>query len=96
MCIRDRLQNALLECDDVAEAAVFGIGEGVDEHPMACVVPRGVEISADQIKAHLRMRLTGYKVNHTEIRFVKDIPKNSAGKIQKQILREQAFRDNIT
>ncbi|KAK3679859.1 hypothetical protein LTR78_000235 [Recurvomyces mirabilis] len=86
------VQNALLESDAVAEAAVFGIGYGVEEHPVACVVPRGTS-SADELKAHLRTRLTGYKVNHTEIRFVKDIPKNSAGKIQKQILREQVLRD---
>ncbi|KAK4565756.1 hypothetical protein LTR86_003605 [Recurvomyces mirabilis] len=89
------VQNALLESDAVAEAAVFGIGYGVEEHPVACVVPRG-NISADELKAHLRTRLTGYKVNHTEIRFVKDIPKNSAGKIQKQILREQVLRDMMS
>ncbi|KAK4544200.1 hypothetical protein LTR36_004410 [Oleoguttula mirabilis] len=82
------LENALLEHPDVLDAAVLGVGQGVDEHPLACVVVRDCNLTADLIKLHLRGRLTGYKVSKCEVRFVQAIPKNPAGKILRKVLRE--------
>jgi len=83
------LENALLQHSDVLDAAVLGIGQGVEEHPMACVVVRSPEVNMETIKLHLRSRLTGYKVSRCEVRFVDAIPKNPAGKILRKVLREQ-------
>ncbi|KAK5116192.1 hypothetical protein LTR62_008518 [Meristemomyces frigidus] len=87
------LQNALLEHDAVAEAAVFAMDEGsVAEHPMVCVVTRsGCVLSWEEILRHLRERLAWYKVNYCELRFMKEIPKSATGKIMKRVLRERVL-----
>lgn len=83
------LENALLQSPDISDAAVFGVGEGVDEHPMACVIPSKPNVTAEKILSHLRETLAGYKVSKCEVKFVDAIPKNPAGKILKKILRQQ-------
>jgi fatty-acyl-CoA synthase len=59
------------------------------ETPLAFVeLKAGARASADELVAHCRSLLAGYKVPR-EIRF-EDIPKTSTGKIQKFALRERA------
>ena len=72
----------------VAESAVFGIphpdfGEGV----AAAVVTRGV-LSEAHLLAQLKQRLAGYKCPK-RILFVAELPRNTMGKVQKNVLREQ-------
>jgi len=83
------LENALTRLEDVQDAAVFGVGTDVNEHPLACVLRRNEDVTEDMIIEHLRMELAGYKVSHCEIRFVDSIPKSPAGKILKKVLRQQ-------
>lgn len=83
------LEDALLESPDILDAAVVGVGQDVDEHPLACVVPRGASVTVERVKSHLRKRLTGYKVNRCEVRFVESIPKSSSGKMLRKVLKEQ-------
>ncbi|KAF2773998.1 AMP-dependent synthetase and ligase [Teratosphaeria nubilosa] len=83
------LENALLQHPDIIDAAAFGVGQDVDEHPMLCAVTASDELTEEAVKAHLRSRLTGYKVSKSEIRFVKSIPKSGAGKILKKVLKSQ-------
>jgi malonyl-CoA/methylmalonyl-CoA synthetase len=73
----------------VVEAAVFGVphkdfGEGVTA---AVVTKKGAEISEATVLAVLKERLANYKLPK-RILFVDDLPRNTMGKIQKNVLRE--------
>ena len=75
---------------DVVESAVVGApDERWGEIPVAYVTRRpGAELSAEQLTAHVREHLAGFKVPH-RVDF-RDLPKTSTGKIQKQVLRRES------
>ncbi|GAA2122030.1 acyl-CoA synthetase [Actinomadura napierensis] len=82
------VEEAIYELDGVAEVAVFGIG-----HPRwieavtAVVVPKpGVALSVDDVHAHVRDRLAGYK-RPKYVVLAESLPKNPSGKILKRELR---------
>ena len=82
------VEEALYALDGVAEVAVFGI-----THPLwieavtAVVVPKpGVTLTEDQVTAHARTVLAGYKRPKYVI-FADALPKNPSGKILKKDLR---------
>ena len=63
------------------------------ETPLAFVELRaGAHATAEQLVAHCRGLLAGYKVPR-EVRF-EEIPKTSTGKIQKFALRERAREES--
>jgi malonyl-CoA/methylmalonyl-CoA synthetase len=73
----------------VVESAVFGVphpdfGEGVTA---AVVVQPGADVSEIAILAALRPRLAAYKLPKRVI-VVSDLPRNTMGKVQKNLLRE--------
>ena len=73
---------------DVVESAVVGApDERWGEVPVAFVTLRaGAVTTAEDIAAHVRARLAGFKVPK-QVHFA-EIPKTSTGKIQKQALRQ--------
>jgi fatty-acyl-CoA synthase len=84
------VEEAIYELDGVAEVAVFGIA-----HPhwieavTAVVVPRaGSGLTVDDVHAHARTRLAGYK-RPKYVVFSDGLPKNPSGKILKRDLRQQ-------
>jgi fatty-acyl-CoA synthase len=84
------VEEALYELDGVGEVAVFGI-----DHPYfieavtAVVVPKdGSSISVDDVMAHARQRLAGYKRPKFVV-IAEGLPKNPSGKILKRELRLQ-------
>jgi fatty-acyl-CoA synthase len=84
------IEEAIYELDGVAEVAVFGIS-----HPhwieavTAVVVPKpGVTLTAEEIEAHARERLAGYK-RPKYVVLADSLPKNPSGKILKRELRER-------
>src|SRR4051794_18231523 len=84
------IEEAVYELDGVAEVAVFGIS-----HPhwieavTAVVVPKaGAQLTAEQVDAHCRDRLAGYK-RPKYVVLADALPKNPSGKILKRELREQ-------
>jgi len=84
------VEEVLFEVPGVAEVAVFGIS-----HPQwveavtAVVVPReGATLSAEDLAAHARERLAGYK-RPKYLAFAESLPKNPSGKILKRDLRER-------
>jgi len=83
------LESALAQNEDVSEAAVFGVGTDIDEHPLACVLRRNKDVTEEMIIEQLRTRLAGYKVSKCEVWFGDSIPRSPAGKIMKRILKEQ-------
>jgi len=84
------VEEAVYTLDGVAEVAVFGISHPVwVEAVTAVVVPKpGVTLTAEQVVAHCRGVLAGYKTPKYVV--VADaLPKNPSGKILKRSLRTQ-------
>ncbi|MFC0315915.1 long-chain-fatty-acid--CoA ligase [Gordonia phosphorivorans] len=85
------VENALYRHPDVLEVAVFGTpdaqwGEVVTA---AVVLRRSDAVSADDLQAHCRELVAGYKVPRL-VHFVENgLPKSGAGKILKRNLRDQ-------
>ncbi|MFC4852239.1 acyl-CoA synthetase [Actinophytocola glycyrrhizae] len=82
------VEEAIYELDGVAEVAVFGIS-----HPhwieavAAVVVPKpGAALTGDDVRAHTRDRLAGYKQPKYVV-IAEALPKNPSGKILKRELR---------
>jgi fatty-acyl-CoA synthase len=83
------IEEAIYELEGVAEVAVFGIS-----HPhwieavTAVVVPKpGATLTAEDVDAHTRGRLAGYK-RPKYVVLADALPKNPSGKILKRELRE--------
>ncbi|UCE32195.1 MAG: malonyl-CoA synthase [Burkholderiales bacterium] len=87
------IEGFIDEMPGVAESAVIGVphrdfGEAVT----AVVVPRpGAELDEAAIIAELRARIAGFKVPK-RVHIVDELPRNSMGKVQKNMLREQFGR----
>jgi fatty-acyl-CoA synthase len=84
------LEGVLLGHPAVLEAAVVGMAhEKWGETPVAHVVLRaGAQVTAEQLRAHCRERVAGFKVP-SAVHFVTELPKTATGKIQKYVLRNQ-------
>lgn len=71
----------------VLEVGVVGvIDEGTDERVKACIVKRDPALTEEQIIAHCRDHLTGYKIPKI-IQFYDELPKTNVGKIMRRALR---------
>ena len=83
------VENAIYELPQIAEAAVIGVrDEKWGEVGRAFVVlKKGRELTDEGIITHLQERLAGYKIPKRVV-FVKQLPRNAAGKVLKSILRE--------
>lgn len=84
------VEQAIASHPDVLEAAVVGLPDDRwGEVPVAYVTPRaGAAVSAEEIVAHVRARLAGFKAPKHVV--FTDLPKTSTGKIRKYLLRERA------
>jgi acyl-coenzyme A synthetase/AMP-(fatty) acid ligase len=86
------IEATLTEHADVIEAAVLGWRDpGNEEAVIAFVVTQG-DIPASELLAHCRVRLTPYKVPR-QFHFLEELPKNTAGKIDKTALAKRLERD---
>jgi fatty-acyl-CoA synthase len=84
------VEEALYEHEAVAEVAVVGV-----RHPtwieavVAIAVPKpGAQLTADDLRAHAREKLAGFKVPKA-VAIVDQLPKNPSGKLLKRELRER-------
>ena len=84
------IELAIDEHEDVVESAVIGVphpdfGEGV----VAVIVSKADAcISQDDMKTHLKERLAKFK-QPKACMFVNELPRNTMGKVQKNILRDE-------
>ncbi|MCL6447296.1 MAG: benzoate-CoA ligase family protein [Armatimonadetes bacterium] len=91
------IENVLIEHEAVLESGVIGARDkdGLDK-PLAYVVLKtgfqGSAELAEELKNFVRRKLSGYKVP-AWVRFVEELPKTAAGKIQRYKLRESARRE---
>jgi len=84
------VESTLVEHPCVREAAVFGVpdarwGEAV--HAVAVVAP-GEDLASEDLIAHCRRHIAGYKVPRSIELRTTPLPKSGAGKILKRELRE--------
>ncbi|MGK5172667.1 acyl-CoA synthetase [Geodermatophilus sp. CPCC 205761] len=84
------IEEAIYELDGVAEVAVFGISHPYwVEAVTAVVVPKpGATLTTEDVQAHTRDRLAGYK-RPKYVVLSEALPKNPSGKILKRELRQQ-------
>jgi fatty-acyl-CoA synthase/long-chain acyl-CoA synthetase len=86
--------EAVLECHpDVYDVAVIGVpSEEWGESVHAVVVPvPGRALDAEQVVAHAREHLAGYKIPRS-VSFAQELPRTGSGKILKRVLREPFWR----
>jgi long-chain acyl-CoA synthetase len=85
------VENALYECDEIAEAAVIGVADPVDGMAVkAFVVLRENSAMTEQaIRKYCMARLETWLVPKF-IEFCQELPKTESGKITRRALRERA------
>jgi long-chain acyl-CoA synthetase len=87
------VEAAIYEQPAVHEAAVFGIPNERLGEEVACVVmlKQGMNLSVDELRAHLERRLANFKVP-TRVAFTDGpLPRNAAGKILKRQMNQLYF-----
>lgn len=87
------VEDILYEHPAVLEAAVLGVPDsrwGERVHALV-VVRSGLTADTDDLLAHCRERLAGYKVPKT-FEVVDELPKNATGKVLKRVLRERYWQ----
>ncbi|WP_019419888.1 class I adenylate-forming enzyme family protein [Paenibacillus sp. OSY-SE] len=87
----DQLEDVIMQIPHVLETAVVAVPDEIlGEIPRAYIVKEaGSMLSEDEAHQYCKQRFASYKV--PQIRFTDALPKNSLGKVMKQILREQAL-----
>ena len=83
------VESALYDHPDVLEAVVFGVPDNRwGEATHAVVVPRHQGLSSDELIAHCRKRIAGFKVPKAIEILAQPLPKSAAGKVLKRELRD--------
>jgi len=84
------VEAAIYKHPDVAEAAVIGVSNDFrGEVPKAFVVlKQGSTLTEDEIRYFLRQHLAHFKIPHY-FEFTSSLPKNRAGKVEKESLRSR-------
>jgi long-chain acyl-CoA synthetase len=81
------VEDVLLECPGVHEAAVFGVPHPLWGEAVTAVVVGASDLSGADVVAFCRERLADYK-RPKQIHLADEIPKNAYGKVLKRQLRE--------
>ncbi|GAB3276482.1 fatty acyl-CoA synthetase [Parasphingorhabdus pacifica] len=82
------VEDALYSHPAVAEVAVIAVPDDKWIESIAAVVVARSEVDESGLLEHARGELAGFKMPK-RIRFVDDLPRNSAGKLLKRVLREE-------
>ena len=87
------MENAIMACPGVAEAAVVARPDAKwDERPVAFVVRtgNGQKLGAADVIAHLAQSFAKWQLpTEQDVRFIDQIPRTSVGKFDKKVLRAQ-------
>jgi long-chain acyl-CoA synthetase len=93
----NEVEDCIASLAGVAEVAVVGLPDArAGEMVKAFVVPQqGKELTPEQVRAHCKERLTGYKVPR-EIEIRAELPKSPVGKVLRRELRAEALGQKET
>jgi long-chain acyl-CoA synthetase len=84
------VENALSDAPGVEEAAVVGVPDSMMGEKVGCViVPAGADLDVDAVLEHVARRIADYKVPQFVAIQREPLPRNPAGKVLKQVLRDQ-------
>jgi acyl-CoA synthetase (AMP-forming)/AMP-acid ligase II len=86
------VEDALMSHPSVKEVAVIGIPDDKWGELITALVVRADEVSSEDLIAHCRKWLAGYKCPK-RIDFVDELPRTATGKLQKFKLREPFWKD---
>ena len=83
------VEEVLYAHDGVSEVAVFGLPHPrwVESVTAAVVLREGARVTVEELIAHCREHLAGYKTPKRVV-FVQDLPRNPSGKLLKRELRD--------
>ena len=83
------VEDALYTHPAVGEVAVIGVpDEKWIEAIVAIVVPKDPAVTAEDLVAHAKQTLSGFKVPKA-VRLVDELPRNASGKLLKRVLRDE-------
>jgi acyl-CoA synthetase (AMP-forming)/AMP-acid ligase II len=81
------VENVLYAHPAVVEAAVFGRPDELWGEAVCAAVVTSSEVTSDQLRAHCREHLAGFKLPR-HIAFLESLPRTGSGKIAKRMLRD--------
>ncbi|PLR35410.1 long-chain-fatty-acid--CoA ligase FadD [Chimaeribacter californicus] len=85
----NEIEDVLMQHPKVLEAAAIGVpSEASGEAVKVCVVRKEPSLTQEELLAHCRRHLTGYKVPRI-IEFRDELPKSNVGKILRRELRDE-------
>jgi len=84
------VENVIFQIPQIAEAAVIGVKDQKwgEVGRAVVVLKEGQRVTADGIIDHLKGSLAKYKIPKSVV-FINQLPRNAAGKVLKNILREE-------
>jgi acyl-CoA synthetase (AMP-forming)/AMP-acid ligase II len=85
------VEDALMSHPAVREVAVIGVPDEKWGELVTALVVRAAEVSPEELIAHCRQHLAGYKCPK-RVDFVDVLPRTATGKLQKFKLREQFWQ----
>jgi non-ribosomal peptide synthetase component E (peptide arylation enzyme) len=89
------VENVLCRHESVIECAIIGRPDTVlGERVHAFIVTKTKNISVEELRAYCATNLSDYKVPET-IDFIDALPRNAAGKVVKQQLREMLAASSL-
>jgi fatty-acyl-CoA synthase len=82
------VEDLLADLDGVAEVAVLGVDDAEYGQRLKAfvVLEGGAELGPEQINAHVKANLAGYKTPR-EVEFLAELPRNATGKVLKRELK---------
>jgi long-chain acyl-CoA synthetase len=90
------VENALYSHPAVVEAAVFGVPDERFGEAVHAVVQTRTEVTGDELVAHCRLTIAGYKLPRGIDLQGEPLPKSGAGKILKRELRDAYWQGRET
>ena len=84
----NEVEDVIMSHPGVLEVAAIGVADASSgEAVKVCVVRKDPGLTEDELIAHCRKSLTGYKIpRHVE--FMKELPKTNVGKVLRRALKE--------
>jgi long-chain acyl-CoA synthetase len=88
----NELEDVVAMCPGVRDVGAFGVPDSASgEAVIIAVVRNEPTLTAEDVIAHCRKYLTGYKIPR-RVEFRDDLPKSSVGKILRRALRDEAAK----